>query len=43
MTISRDTKILEAILFASGLPILEEDLKEKMINKNNFKNEITSL
>ena len=43
MTINRDTKILEAILFASGDPILEEDLKEKMINKKNFKKEIEDL
>ena len=43
MSINRDTKILEAILFASGDPILEEDLKEKMINKKNFKKEIEDL
>ena len=43
MTINRDTKILEAILFASGDPVLEEDLKEKMINKKNFKKEIQDL
>ena len=43
MNINRDTKILEAILFASGSPILEEDLKDKMINKKNFKKEIDSL
>ena len=43
MSINRDTKILEAILFASGNPVLEEDLKEKMINKKNFKKEIESL
>jgi len=43
MSINRDTKILEAILFASGSPVLEEDLKDKMINKKNFKKEINSL
>ena len=43
MSINRDTKILEAILFASGNPVLEEDLKEKMINKKNFKKEIEDL
>ena len=43
MTINGDTKILEAILFASGDPILEEDLKEKMINKKNFNDEINGL
>ena len=43
MSINRDIKILEAILFASGNPVLEEDLKEKMINKKNFKKEIEDL
>ena len=43
MTINRDTKILEAILYASGNPVLEEDLKSKMINKKNFKQEIEDL
>ena len=43
MNVSRDSKILEAILFASGSPVLEEDLKEKMINKKNFKKEIQTL
>ena len=43
MTINRDTKILEAILFASGNPVLEEDLKEKIVNKKNFKKEIEDL
>ena len=37
MNINRDIKILEAILFASGEPILEDDLKDKIINKDNFK------
>ena len=43
MKISRDLKILEAILFASGTPVLEDDLKEKMINKGDFKNQISLL
>ena len=43
MSINRDTKILEAILFASGSPILEEDLKEKMVNKKDFKKEMDNL
>ena len=43
MSLNRDSKILEAILFASGSPILEEDLKDKMINKKDFKKEIESL
>jgi segregation and condensation protein B len=37
MKIARDIKILEAILFASGQPVLENDLIEKIINKNDFK------
>ena len=36
MTPVRDIKIIEAILFASGDPVLESDLKEKVINKNQF-------
>ena len=43
MSVNRDTKILEAILFASGSPVLENDLKEKIINKKKFKEEIESL
>ena len=43
MSTSRDSKILEAILFASGSPVLEEDLKDKMINKKEFKKEIEIL
>jgi len=43
MIINRDIKILEAILFASGSPVLEEDLKEKMINKKKFKQQIDNL
>ena len=43
MSINRDTKILEAILFASGSPVLEDDLKDKMINKKDFKQEIDNL
>ena len=39
MSTNRDSKILEAILFASGSPVLEEDLKDKMINKKEFKKE----
>ena len=37
MSILRDIKILEAILFVSSEPVLEEDLKEKVVNKDNFK------
>tara|TARA_Y100000768_G_scaffold245029_1_gene185758 strand:- start:476 stop:1114 length:639 start_codon:yes stop_codon:yes gene_type:complete len=43
MSINRDTKILEAILFASGSPVLEDDLKEKILNKKDFKNQINQL
>ena len=43
MSTNRDTKILEAILFASGSPILEEDLKEKMLNKSDFLKGISNL
>ena len=43
MSINRDTKILEAILFASSSPVLEADLKDKMVNKKNFKKEIINL
>ena len=43
MSTNRDSKILEAILFASGSPVLEEDLKDKMINKKEFQKEIESL
>ena len=43
MSTNRDSKILEAILFASGSPVLEEDLKDKMINKKEFKKEIEIL
>ena len=43
MNINRDTKILEAILFASGSPVLEDDLKDKITNKKKFKEEIEKL
>ena len=36
MTISRDSKILEAILFDSGESVAENDLKEKIVNKDKF-------
>jgi len=37
MTIDRDIKIIEAILFASGVPVSENDLKDKIVNKEKFK------
>jgi len=36
MTEEKDIKILEAILFASDGPVLEEDLKQNISNKNNL-------
>ena len=36
MTEDRDIKIIEAVLFASGEPVLEEDLTQKIIKKNNL-------
>ena len=36
MTVIRDIKIIEAILFASGDPISENDLIDKVTNKNKF-------
>ena len=33
---NKDIKILEAILFASGEPLDENDLKEKIKEKNNI-------
>ena len=36
MTINRDIKIIEAILFASREPVLEVYLKDKIVNKKNF-------
>ena len=36
MKVERDIKIIEAILFASGEPVLEDDLKVKIINTKYF-------
>jgi len=36
MSENRDIKIIEAILFASGEPVLEDDLREKIYNKKNI-------
>jgi len=43
MNTTRDIKVIEAILFASNEPVLEDDLKQKMINKNNFGKDIESI
>ena len=37
MKVLRDIKIIEAVLFASGDPVLEEDIKDKITDKKNFK------
>jgi len=45
MIINNDLKILEALLFASNEPLLEEDLKDKIINKekiSEYLNELSS-
>lgn len=39
----RDIKIIEAILFASGEPVTEQDLKDKIVDKNNFGSYIEQL
>jgi len=36
MKIERDIKIIEAILFASGNPVHEQDLLDKVVNKKEF-------
>ena len=36
MKISKDIQIIEAILFASSEPVLEDDLKDKINNKDKF-------
>ncbi len=43
MVNNRDLKILEAILFASGEPVLEDDLKEKISDKKNINNYLNEL
>ena len=36
INVARDIRIIEAILFASGDPVSENDLKDKIVNKNKF-------
>ena len=43
MSYNRDLKILEAIIFASGEPVLEDDLKEKIFDKKNITNYLNEL
>ncbi len=40
---SRDIKILEAILFASGEPVDENDLKDKISDKKNISNYLNQI
>ena len=40
---NKDTKLLEAILFASGEPIEENDLKDKINNKKNLINYLNQI
>ena len=40
---NKDIKILEAILFASGEPLDENDLKEKIKDKNNISNQLQEI
>ena len=39
----KDIKLLEAILFASGEPVDEHDLREKIYDKKNLKNLLIDL
>ena len=43
MVENRDIKILEAILFASDEPVLEEDLIQKITDKKNLQNFLEQL
>ena len=43
MSILRDIKIIEAILFASGEPVSEDDLKDKIVKKSEFNNYIKEI
>ena len=43
MKIHRDIKIIEAILFASSEPVLEDDLKDKISKKLNLKTYLLDL
>ena len=43
MTINRDIKIIEAILFASNEPVLEDHLKDKVREKNKLKEYLLNL
>ena len=43
MSTLRDIKIIEAILFASGEPVSEDDLKDKIVKKSEFNNYIEEI
>jgi len=43
MILNRDIKIIEAILFASNEPVLEDDLKNKIKDKNKLKDYLINL
>ena len=43
MNVVRDIRIIEAILFASGDPVSENDLKDKIVNKNKFDDYINEI
>ena len=43
MIINKDIKIIEAILFASNEPVLEDDLKDKIREKNKLKEYLLNL
>ncbi len=43
MIINRDIKIIEAILFASNEPVLEDDLKDKIREKDKLKEYLLNL
>ena len=43
MIINRDIKIIEAILFASNEPVLEDDLKDKIREKNKLNDYLLNL
>ena len=43
MSINRDIKIIEAILFASTDPVEESELKEKILNKKKFNDYILEI
>ena len=43
MAIKRDVKIIEAILFASSEPVSEDDLRDKIKNKENFNDYLLEL